>query len=500
VVVDSRNRFVQVVNRYNLSVNFESFYACCVEQCRLDPGKGVLAAFSGGADSLSLLISLKQTGFNVTAAHFNHHLRDEADRDEQAAADLADRLGIPFISGGADVPAVVREEKLSVEEAARQCRYTWLLEQAQILGFQAVAIGHTADDQVETILMHLLRGSGLDGLTGMPYRQVFPLWNTSIPVVRPLLDTWREETEAICRNVGLEPVQDASNISPRFFRNRIRLELVPYLREYNPQAKQHLWQTARILAEEQSLLENVKSQAWTDCYINRSEQWLSLRLTTLTELPENLRKSVLRRGLLELKPGLRDIDYEITRRLLVFSTGKTRSGEIHLFNDLWVNQFGDRLTIWIGRPALCDLYPQMEPDSQYIIQQSGSLELAEWDLLVQEGNVGIEDLTIDRNGGDYLAQLNADTVAFPLVIRGQKPGERIAPLGMGGKTQKLSDYFINRKIPRQARRNWPLVISDDQVVWVPGVGISDAAAVTPQTRRVLRLSLRLKSHRPDGQA
>ena len=475
------------------------FRTCCVDQCRLDPGRGVLAAFSGGADSLSLLISLKQAGFTVTAAHFNHHLREEAGRDEQAAAGLADQLGIPFISGGADVPAVVRDQKLSVEEAARQCRYTWLLKQAEALAVQAVAIGHTADDQVETILMHLLRGSGLDGLTGMPYRQIFPLWNPTIPVVRPLLDTWREETEAICREAGLEPVQDASNLSPRFFRNRIRLELVPYLQEYNPRAKQHLWQTARILAEEQSVLQAVKEKAWLDCFESRSDQWLSLRLPELTGLHEGLRKTVLRRGLLELQPGLRDIDFDITSRLVEFTSRKTRSGEMHLFNDLWVNQSGDRLTIWIGRPSLRDFYPQLEPQSHYLIQKSGSLDLAEWDLTVNEGPADVEDLTRDHDGGEYLARLDADVANFPLVIRGQESSERIAPLGMGGKTQKLSDYFINRKIPRQARQNWPLVVSSDQVVWVPGLGISEAAAVTPQTRRVLRLSLRLKSPRPDGQ-
>lgn len=481
-------------------MNFETFRACCVNQCRLDPGRGVLAAFSGGADSLSLLISLKQAGFTVTAAHFNHHLRDEAGRDEQAAAGLAAQVGVPFVSGGADVPAVVRDQKLSVEEAARQCRYTWLLEQAQTLSLQAVAIGHTADDQVETILMHLLRGSGLDGLTGMPYRQIFPLWNDLIPVVRPLLDTWREETEAICRDAGLEPVQDASNLSPRFFRNRIRLELVPYLREYNPQAKQHLWQTARILAEEQSVLLTVKEQAWTDCYDSRSDRWLSLRLPELLELPESLRKTVLRRGLLELQPGLRDIDFDITGRLVDFSLQKTRSGEMHLFNDLWVNRSGELLTIWLGRPALRDFHPQLKPESHYLIQQSGSLELAEWYLDVNEGPAASDDLTRERDGGEFLALLDADKAVFPLIVRGQKPGERVAPLGMGGKTQKLSDYFINRKIPRQARRNWPLVVSGDQVVWVPGLGISEAAAVTPRTRRVLRLSLRLKSPLPDGQA
>lgn len=481
-------------------MNPELFLSLCLEKCRLDPAKGILAAFSGGADSLSLLISLKAAGFAVTAAHFNHHLRAEADHDEQSASDLATRLGIPFISGGADVPAVVRDQKLSVEEAARHCRYSWLLEQAEVLSMQAVAIGHTADDQVETVLMHLLRGSGLDGLTGMPYRQIFPLWNKSIPVVRPLLDTWREETEAICREAGLDPVQDASNQSTRYFRNRIRLELVPYLKEYNPKAKQHLWQTARILAEEQALLQTVKENAWDDCFNGQAENWLALKFSPLAVLPESLQKYVLRRGLLELEPGLRDIDFEITGRLTVFVNESTRSGEMHIFNDLWINRSAERVTLWKGRPGLAMFYPQIEPGRQYQPGVPGRLNFPDWELEIEEISAG-SGLSVEYpDDTENNVSLDAEKLSFPLTVRGAKPGERIAPLGMGGKSQKLSDYFINRKVPRQARANWPLVISGNQVVWVAGLGISEVAAVTPQTRQVLRLCLRQTVHRPDGPA
>jgi tRNA(Ile)-lysidine synthase len=479
-------------------VNSELFRSLYLEKCRLDPGKGILAAFSGGADSLSLLISLKAAGLAVTAAHFNHHLRSEAGRDEKSASDLAARLDIPFISGGADVPAVVRDQKLSVEEAARHCRYSWLLEQAEALSMQAVAIGHTADDQVETILMHLLRGSGLDGLTGMPYRQIFPLWNKSIPVVRPLLDTWREETEAICREAGLVPVQDASNQSTRYFRNRIRLELVPYLKEYNPQAKQHLWQTARILAEEQALLQTVKENAWDRCFDSKAEHWLALKLSALDSLLESLQKYVLRRGLLELEPGLRDIDFEITGRLTAFLNQSTRSGEMHIFNDLWVNRSNERLVFWKGKPGLAGFYPQIEPGRQYHPGIPGILVFPDWELEI-EAALATSGLSIDSLGNiETSVSLDADKLTFPLTVRGMRPGERIAPLGMGGKIQKLSDYFINHKVPRQARANWPLVFSGDIVIWVAGLGISEIAAVTPQTRQVLRICLRQPVHRPDG--
>jgi tRNA(Ile)-lysidine synthase len=469
-----------------------------MEKCRLDPGKGILAAFSGGADSLSLLICLKAAGFAVTAAHFNHHLRTEANRDEQSASILAARLDIPFISGGADVPAVIRDQKLSVEEAARYCRYSWLLEQAEALSMQAVAIGHTADDQVETVLMHLLRGSGLDGLTGMSYRQIFPLWNKSIPIVRPLLDTWREETEAICREAGLEPVQDASNQSTRYFRNRIRLDLVPYLKEYNPQAKQHLWQTARILAEEQALLQTVKEKAWGSCFDSQAEHWIALKFPVLASMPESLQKFVLRRGLLELEPGLRDIDFEITGRLTGFVNQSTRSGEMHIFNDLWINRSAERLTFWKGRPGLAGFYPQIEPARQYQPDVPGRLIFPDWELVIETISASSALSVEHYDESENSASLDAEKLTFPLIVRGMRPGERIAPLGMSGKSQKLSDYFINRKVPSQARANWPLVVSGDQVVWVPGMGISETAAVTPGTGQVLRLCLRQTVLRPDG--
>jgi tRNA(Ile)-lysidine synthase len=481
-------------------VNPETFRTLCLDQCGLNLNKGILAAFSGGADSLSLLICLKMAGFTVTAAHFNHHLRAEADLDEKAASTLAARLGIAFISGGADVPAVIREQKLSVEEAARQCRYTWLLEQAEKLTLQAVAIGHTADDQVETVLMHLLRGSGLDGLTGMPYRQVFPQWHSTIPVVRPLLDTWRNETEDICLEAGLDPVQDASNQSTRYFRNRIRLELVPYLREYNPQAKQHLWQTARILSEEQALLQTVKDKAWDDCFDSRAERWISLRLQALSTLPVSLCKALLRRGLLELAPGLRDIDYEITGRLVEFIHLGTHSGELHLFNDLWVNKSTDLFTIWIGKPGLREFFPQLEGSMEYRLDKPGRLIFPDWELKIEEDSRDSIPSIKGQPGKENPVWLDAGKLEFPLILRVVKLGERIAPLGMGGKSQKLSDYFINRKVPRQARENWPLVVSGQQVIWVVGLGISGTAAITPETRQVLRLSFRQTVRRPDDPA
>ncbi|NMB53972.1 MAG: tRNA lysidine(34) synthetase TilS [Leptolinea sp.] len=473
------------------------FKVICEESCLLDRSSPILVGFSGGADSLALLLLLQQAGYQVIAAHFNHHLRDEAWRDEDNARDLAAHLNIPFVSGEVDVLAIVREQKLSVEEAARQTRYRWLLQQAQSSHARAVAVAHTADDQVETVLMHLLRGSGLDGLTGMSSRQFFPLWNSHTPVVRPLLTIWRKDTESICAEAGLQPVMDASNASPRYFRNRIRMDLIPCLQEYNPQAKSHILQTTQILAEDQSILNIIKEQAWQEALQDRSDLWITLKLEKLAAQPEGLRRYILRRGLLELSPGIRDIDFALTRRLSDFVFHPSLSGEMHLIGKLWVQKTAGQIVLWNGKPGLMERYPQIEPDQSGWLGISDILEFNGWRLSVSPGDVAAARDVI-RNGGSHdRIWLDADLLEFPLMVRPPHNGERISPLGMKGKTQKLSDYFVNRKISRQARAKWPLVISGMSIVWVSGVGISESAAITDQTRRVIQISLQRLTPPPD---
>ena len=150
---------------------------------------------------------------------------------------MAEERGLSFVLGCTDVSALAEEQKLSIEEAARVARYRFLFEQARQLKAQAVAVAHNADDQVETVLMHLLRGAGLGGLKGMPYRAILPVWDEAIPLVRPLLGVWRSEIEVYCRQHSLEPIEDASNQDTTFFRNRLRHQLLPTLQEYNPQGQ-----------------------------------------------------------------------------------------------------------------------------------------------------------------------------------------------------------------------------------------------------------------------
>lgn len=475
----------------------DQFLEICEIQCGLSNDRPLLVAFSGGTDSLSLLFLLRNAGFPVTAAHFNHHLRANSDLDEKAAEASARELEIPFLCGGADVSGIMREKKLSVEEAARHCRYNWLFEQARLLNAQAIAVGHTADDQVETVLMHLLRGAGLDGMRGMLYRHLLPVWDAEIPLVRPLLHAWRSETVKVCLEAGLTPVNDESNQSNLYFRNRIRMELIPYLQGFNPKVKPHILQTTRILAEEESILEKVKSEAWDNCFSRRSDKWISLDLVGLVSLSEGLRRAVLRKAMWELDPDRRDIDFDATLNLSDFAINPTRSRMIQLPGGIWAQVSEGYLILWIGEPGLIKFFPQIEEAKEYLLVENEPLIFSGWRMEILEGDLSSAELAIQNGGFGNKVWLDAERLILPLTIRSSQPGERFHPLGMGGKSQKISDYWVNHKVPRQARKNWPVIVSGQLIVWIPFHTISELAAVTSQTRRVMQISLQLLDHQPD---
>ncbi|HEY2979690.1 MAG TPA: tRNA lysidine(34) synthetase TilS, partial [Anaerolineales bacterium] len=206
--------------------------------CHLERGRLIVVGVSGGPDSLCLLHLLHQAGYPLLVAHFNHQIRPEAGDEAGAVEQFAARLGLRCVVGSADVSAHAQKNGLSIEEAARALRYGFLFEQARQAGAQAVAVGHTADDQVETVLMHFLRGAGLNGLQGMGYRTILRTFDSAIPIVRPLLGIWREEVLAYCTTYGLQPHFDRSNASPEYLRNRLRHTLIPVLESYNPKFRE----------------------------------------------------------------------------------------------------------------------------------------------------------------------------------------------------------------------------------------------------------------------
>ena len=270
-------------------------------QCLLSTNNKVVVGVSGGPDSLCLLDLLARVKLPVLVAHYDHHLRPESGEDALRVRQAAARYGFPFFLGESDVAAYARQQKASIEEAARDCRYRFLFETAVNQQAEAVLVAHTADDQVETVLMHLLRGSGLAGLKGMTYRCVLETWNDRIPLLRPLLAYWREDILTYCQERGLQPVMDATNADITYFRNRLRHELIPYLSEYNPQFKRVLWRMALNLGGDFELVQDLTQHQAEALILAVESDAVVLKYTDLKLLNSGLQRNMLRMAIQDRK-------------------------------------------------------------------------------------------------------------------------------------------------------------------------------------------------------
>lgn len=466
---------------------------------QLIEGEGLLEAdrmsvvgVSGGPDSLALLDVLQRLGHRLLVAHLNHKLRPEADDESGQVRRFAQERRLPVCIKEVDVAAFAGSQGLSVEEAARTVRYRFLFEQARQHRAQAVLVGHTADDQVETVLMHFLRGSGLPGLRGMPLRALPNSWSAQIALIRPLLVAWRQEVLGYCAERGLKPSLDESNLDTTYYRNRLRHELIPYLQSYNPAVKQVMQRMSRVLAGDEQVLEEVTQAAWEACIVAQGEGYTAFNAQRLREQPVALQRRLIRGAIATLRPGLRDIDFDSIERAIEFLEQPTRSGERDLAAGLRLVLEEGQLIVATWESELpAGNWPRIPQNASLILPVPGDLALeAGWRMRVQV----VEDLEsalkdARHNQDPYKAWISLDRLELPLTLRTRQPGDRFTPLGMPDQTVKLSDFMINHKIPRRARHTWPLVAAGDEVVWLPGLRSAHACRLTPSSRRAIYLHL-----------
>lgn len=466
---------------------YERVRKAALEACQLSLELPLVAGISGGPDSLCLLHCLTQAGFRVVAAHFDHHLRPESGEDARKVASMAAERGLPFELGGQDVAAMAHNTGMSIEEAARTARYRFLFEAARRHAAQAVAVGHNADDQVETVLMHLMRGAGWAGLRGMSARSFHEGWDAHIPLARPLLGIWREEIEIYCQEQGLTPLMDATNTDVTFYRNRLRHELIPTLQGYNPKIKESLWRTAQVLSGDTEIYENAVETAWQKVTRDGGPDFCAFDLAELLALSLGLQRAVLRRGIAQLRPGLRDLDFETVERGLVFAARPSRSRSIDLALGLAMHIQGETLFLAEAGASLLDAdWPQFNAGEFLLLALPGEVHLGGgWVLRADWG-----DLSDDfRAAGRWETWMDASDPPGSLSVRAARPGERFQPFGMHGMSQKLSDFFTNQHLSRFARENWPLVCVDDTVAWIAGYRLDERFRVRETSQRLIRIEL-----------
>jgi tRNA(Ile)-lysidine synthase len=452
----------------------------------------VVVGVSGGPDSLCLLECLHRLAVPMVVAHFNHGLRPEAEMEARAVAAEAQRLSLPYLEGSADVGAEARGRGLGIEAAARGCRYKFLLEQARSHGAQAVLVGHTADDQAETVLMHLLRGTGIRGLAGMSYRTILQSLDPSIPVVRPLLGVWRHEILAYCESRGLHPQHDASNDSTVFLRNRVRRELIPLLEEYNPRIRSLLWRMAESMASDREALEDVARAQLEYALLRKTKKYVALDLHRLEALPEaGVRQAM--RAVLECLEPTQDITHLQLSGAHEFVRDPTMQ-TAHLAGHIRLSREGGVIYASRGQSALpLDAWPQLPPDRDSIpIEIPGKIRLANgWSFAAQPAvEVGDAAQAAIWKKDPFCARLDAGWLPAPLELRTRRPGDRFKPLGLNGHSQKLSDLFVNQKMPARARARWPLVCAGNAIVWIPGFRAADPFRLKAETQSVVEFVVR----------
>ena len=461
--------------------------------CQLNRSDRLLVGVSGGADSLALLTAAAADGWDVHAAHFDHKLRASAAEEADFVQRFCRKRSIPCVVGSGDTAAFAEQHRMNVEEAARRLRYRFLFETAAAKKAAAVVTAHHADDQVETVLLHLLRGAGLDGLTGMAYRTITE-WHSQIPLVRPMLGIWREEIEAYCEERGLSPLVDPSNLDTGYRRNLLRHKIIPKLEAVEPTFKPNLLRTAEVLRGDRELLDSITEQVWVEALIRDRDDELALDRQVFLGQPLGVQRRLLRRVFARFQPGLTDISFEAIERARMLIQSPPVSHQSDLFQGLRLSIRDEQAVVskWAAEEELPLDWPQLADDTHVLLPRQGSVLLPNgW--MVSSEEFEIKKLNFDQvrtNPDPYTAYLDGAVVNRGLVLRTRQDGDRYQPLGMAGQSVKLSDLMVNTKLPRQARERYPLVCVGERIAWVPGVQPAEFVRVTEDSVQVLRIKLR----------
>ena len=464
---------------------------------------GLLVGVSGGPDSLALLHLLSQyvdRPPRIHVAHLDHSLRPNSSDDARFVSNISKSWGFPISDERKEVATIASTNKISLEEAGRQTRYDFLTEVAQKESLELIMVGHNADDQVETILMHLLRGAGLSGLRGMhaltPMTAIHitdkTLKNTTLQLGRPLLTVTRAEIEAYCKEHGLHPRYDVSNADTVFFRNELRHEILPVLERVQPNIRVALRRMATVLGEDTRVVEQATRTALKHVVSSQDENLMMLHRSKFAKLLPGLKYGVIRHAIMELRPNLRDFGFRTVSQAADFCTkaevGQQRSlpGGITLTVDY--QHFIVSLTDTETRKP--NGIPFLDISDNIPIVFPGYTHLGEcgWSMRI-DASKDIKMKSIQANHNRWTAYVDADQRPGPLLVRPRRQGERFQPLGMKGNSQSLAYFMSNARIPHAWRNRLPLLVAGERVLWIPGWRLDQRARVRRDSRRILRIQM-----------
>ena len=448
----------------------------------------LIIAVSGGADSLALLLALAACGVETeppVVARFAHGLRPRADRKEAALVRAAAAaLGWAFEEGAEDAAAHAKRTGASIEEAARELRYAFLAETAASHSATAVLTAHTLDDQAETVLLRLTRGSGLRGAAGMREWSVRSAGGRPLRLLRPFLTVPRADTEAVCAEQGATPASDATNRALRYARNRIRHRTLDELARVNPDVRRALARFAQAArADDDYLAQAARAAIRGD--ERRGPGWVQWRRPALAALPWPLFVRVVESAWAHVRGGGAALSNAQLAAVRTLTDAGSEGGEAALGGGRFVvEQTLCRLDAvpYAGGPARANGRVPLPP---MLLAVPGTAQLGRWLI---EARLGRPSATAETPGR-WSAVVDAEALVGPAYVRFRRPGDRFQPLGMA-QTARLQDVLVGARVPREVRADLPLVDTYGGTAWVCGVRIADWAKVTDATQRVLTLEAR----------
>ncbi|MDW8074938.1 MAG: tRNA lysidine(34) synthetase TilS [Bacteroidota bacterium] len=442
----------------------------------VEPGATILVAVSGGVDSVTLLdvlfILSYEHGYALHIAHVNHQLRgEESDADEAFVRTLAKRYDIPCHVTHVDTAAFARKHRLSTEEAARELRYRFLRQMCSTVHAQYCAVAHTADDTAETLLLNLFRGSGLTGLSGIPPKR--PLTRKAY-LIRPLLGITREEIVHYARARALEWRDDSTNAERSFRRNRVRLDLMPTLKEhFNPRIVETLARTAQLLRQADGFIESLIESTYTQIATARDGR-IELGRSQLATLHPFVRNEIIERALTELSG--KPVSHAAVERVVSLLSAET----------------GTRQSVVGGIVAIADRQAIVLSDEKLFqtvylpIFKLGSYSIGRYAIILEE--VPRNDV---RLGADpFIEYFDYDKLPYRLFLRTWQAGDRFAPIGMHGERVLIADYLTNVKASDYDRRTAVVLATADDIIWLCGYRMSETFKITNDTRRIVRATFR----------
>ncbi|MCX7923021.1 MAG: tRNA lysidine(34) synthetase TilS [Clostridia bacterium] len=445
-------------------------------------GESIVVGLSGGPDSVCLLHVLhtltSRLNIKLYAVHINHMLRgEESQLDEQYAINFCTSLGIPVYTIKVDIKALSKQEGISLEEAGREARYSQFDVYANKVGATKIAVAHNKNDQVETVLMRILRGTGIDGLKGMDYRRD--------RIIRPLLDIEREDIEIYCEGNFLKPRTDSSNLQTIYTRNKIRLDLIPYINMlFETDITDNIFKMSLLAKDDSDFVETASLELYDKCLVNKNKHEVQLDLLILENYHPAVKKRIVRKAIRDLKGDLKGVENVHIEDIITLGTKGRTGSEIHLPHKIHVSKSYNTLKLFIFVKENCPAVSYNES-----INIPGTTRLQANGALMEASIHNKSDLAgISSNAGQGLLEqiFDYDKLQAGINIRTRQNGDVFKPYKSNG-TKKLKEYFIDNKIPRNVRESIPLVVIGNEIVWIVGYKISDKFKVTENTKCVLKL-------------